>query len=182
MPAHGADCEDLSWSGDVSLCTQWLGVEVCAKSLQSRPTLGDPMDCSPPGSSVHGTLQARIMEWVAISFSRGPSPSRDRTPVFCIADGFFTDQATREAQHLCLKDHYLGCFLEVDLDATIQGRYSLPRETGLDVKPNSDLAGPDCILGSATCREMPLGGADMDTKADFPSKSQEESPGGTEGQ
>ena len=161
---------------------QWLGVEVCAKSLQSRPTLGDPMDCSPPGSSVHGTLQARIMEWVAISFSRGPSPSRDQTSVFCIADGFFTHQASREAQHLCLKAHYLGCFLEVDLDAAIQGRYSLSRETGLDVKPNPDLAGPDCILGSATCREMPLGGADMDTKADFPSKSQEESPGGTEGQ
>ena len=95
---------------------------------------------------------------------------------------FFTDQATREAQHLCLKAHYLGCFLEVDLDAAIQGRYSLSRETGLDVKPNPDLAGPDCILGSATCHEMPLGGADMDTKADFPSKSQEESPGGTEGQ
>ena len=36
-------------------------------------TLGNPMDCSPPGSSVHGILQARILEWVVISFSRGPS-------------------------------------------------------------------------------------------------------------
>ena len=43
--------------------------EVC----QSCPTLCDPMDCSPPGSSVHGILQARILEWVAISFSRGSS-------------------------------------------------------------------------------------------------------------
>ena len=44
----------------------------------------DPMDCSPPGSSVHGTSQARILEWVAISFSRGSSPPRDLTciPVF----------------------------------------------------------------------------------------------------
>ena len=40
-----------------------------AKSLQSCPTLCDPMDCSPPGSSVHGILQARTLEWVAISFS-----------------------------------------------------------------------------------------------------------------
>ena len=42
---------------------------LCAKSLQSCPTLCDPIDCSPPGSSVHGILQARILEWVAISFS-----------------------------------------------------------------------------------------------------------------
>ena len=40
---------------------------------QSCPTLCDPMDCSPPGSSVHGSFQARILEWVAISFSRGYS-------------------------------------------------------------------------------------------------------------
>ena len=44
---------------------------VNAKSLQSCPVLCDPMDCSPPGSSVHGFLQARILEWLAISFSRG---------------------------------------------------------------------------------------------------------------
>ena len=40
---------------------------------QSRPTLCDPMDCSPPGSSVHGVLQARILEWAAVPFSRGSS-------------------------------------------------------------------------------------------------------------
>ena len=40
---------------------------------QSCPTLCDPMDCSPPGSSVHGILQERVLEWVAMSFSRGPS-------------------------------------------------------------------------------------------------------------
>ena len=43
-----------------------------AKSLQSCPTLCDPIDGSPPGSSVHGVLQARTLEWVAISFSSGP--------------------------------------------------------------------------------------------------------------
>ena len=44
-----------------------------AKLLQSCPTLCDPMDYSPPGSSVHGILQARILEWVAMSSSRGSS-------------------------------------------------------------------------------------------------------------
>ena len=46
---------------------------------QSCPTLCDPMNCSPPGASVHEILQARILEWVAISFSRGSSPPRDQT-------------------------------------------------------------------------------------------------------
>ena len=52
---------------------------VCAKSLQSCLTLCDPMDCSPPGSPVHGILQARILEWVAMPSSRGSSPPRDET-------------------------------------------------------------------------------------------------------
>ena len=54
-----------------------------AQSLQSCPTLYDPMDCSPPGSSVHGILQARILEWVAVpSFRKNPV---QRTSVFfCI--------------------------------------------------------------------------------------------------
>ena len=44
-------------------------VKECVKMLQSCPTLCNPMDCSPPGFSVHGILQARILEWVAVSFS-----------------------------------------------------------------------------------------------------------------
>ena len=51
----------------------------CAKLPQSRPTLCNPLNCSPPVSSVHGILQARILEWVAIPFSRGSSQPRDRT-------------------------------------------------------------------------------------------------------
>ena len=50
-------------------------------ATQSSLTLCDPMDCSPPDSSVHGILQARILEWVAISFSRGSSQPRDQTQV-----------------------------------------------------------------------------------------------------
>ena len=49
-----------------------------------------PPDCSPPGSSIHGISQARILEWVAISFTRGSSPPRDQTLVFYIAGSFFT--------------------------------------------------------------------------------------------
>ena len=61
-----------------------------AKSLQSCPTLRNPIDGSPPGSSVSGTLQARTLEWVAISFSRG-SPNPGIKPVSpALAGGFFT--------------------------------------------------------------------------------------------
>ena len=62
-------------------------------------TLCDPTDCSPPGSSVHGILQARILEWIAISFSRGSSWCRDRTQVSRIAGRCFNLWATREAPH-----------------------------------------------------------------------------------
>ena len=51
-------------------------------------TLCNPMDCSPPGSSVHGILQARILEWVPIPFSRESSQPRDQTRVSCIAWDF----------------------------------------------------------------------------------------------
>ena len=64
---------------------------------QSCPTLCNPVDCSPPSFSIHGILQARILEWVAISFSRGSSLPRDWTQVSCIADRLFTIWATREA-------------------------------------------------------------------------------------
>ena len=55
------------------------------KLAQSCPTLCDPMDCSLPGFSVHGIFHARVLEWVAISFSRGSSWPRDQTKVSCIA-------------------------------------------------------------------------------------------------
>ena len=64
---------------------------------QSCPTLCDPVDYSPPGSSVHGILQARILEWVAISFSRGSSWPKDRTQVSHIAGRCFNPWATRKA-------------------------------------------------------------------------------------
>ena len=63
---------------------------------QSSPTLRDP-DCTLPGSSVHRILQSRIVEWLAISYSRGSSWPRDQTQVSCIAGRFFTIWAIREA-------------------------------------------------------------------------------------
>ena len=56
----------------------------------------DPMDCSPPGSSVHGILQARILQWVAISFSSGFSQPRDWTHVSCIGRWVFTTEPQGE--------------------------------------------------------------------------------------
>ena len=72
-----------------------LGFEFRVEVLVAQlcPTVCNLMDRSPPGSSVHGILQARILEWVAIPFSRGSSCLKDRTQVFCvscIAGEFFT--------------------------------------------------------------------------------------------
>ena len=66
------------------------GQLLCA---QSRPTLCDLLECSPPGSSVHGILQVRILVWGAISYFRGSSRPRDRTHVW-IAGRFFTTGVT----------------------------------------------------------------------------------------
>ena len=73
--------------------------ESASEVAQPCLTLCDPMDCSLPGSSVHGIFQARVLEWTAISFSREPSQPRDRTWVSCVVDRRFTIWATREAQY-----------------------------------------------------------------------------------
>ena len=69
-----------------------LSTLAAVESLLCVRLLCDPMDCSPPGSSVHGISQARILKWVAISFSRGSSQPRDRTHVSWVASGFFTTE------------------------------------------------------------------------------------------
>ena len=85
-----------------SLC--YLHFQV--KFVQSRLTLCDPMDYT-----IHGILQARILDWVAFSFSRGPSQQRDWTQVSCTAGRFFTSWALREAPSL-LPDKYKATFNE----------------------------------------------------------------------
>ena len=82
--------QGLSWT-----CEGGLKVLV----TQSCPTLWDPMDCSPPGSPVRGILQARILECIAIYFSRETSWPRDQTHVSCIAGGFFTVLAPGKPNH-----------------------------------------------------------------------------------
>ena len=79
--------------------------------VQSYLTLCDPMDCSLPGSSVHGIFQAIVLEWIAISLSRGSSRPRDWTQVSRIVDRRFTIWATREVhdqpkQHIKKQRHY----------------------------------------------------------------------------
>ena len=66
------------------VCVCVCVIYLCSVS-QSCPPLWNPMNCSPPGSSVHGIFQGRIPEWVAIFYSRGSSWPRDRNCVFCIS-------------------------------------------------------------------------------------------------
>ena len=85
------------------------------KSLQSCLTLCKPMACSLPGSSVHGILQARILEWVATPSSRASSWPRDQTRIFCgscAAGGFFSHWAIREVPipiYICLHQQVHVC-------------------------------------------------------------------------
>ena len=93
---------------DYSGCFHFVPA-LCAKLLQLCLTLCDPMDSSPPGSTVHGILQERILEWVAISSSREDLPNSGIEPAFlmspALGDGFFTTSATWEvplAVYFCL--------------------------------------------------------------------------------
>ena len=85
LPSVGSHRVGHNWS---DLAAAVLVAQLCL-------TLSDHVDCSPQASSVHGTLQARILEWVAISLSKRSSKPRDQTQVSCIA-GFFIIWATRE--------------------------------------------------------------------------------------
>ena len=87
-PLHTAE---NNWFWFETSCPKYTCL--CAQSLRSCPTLCDTLDCSPPGSSVHGILQSRILEWVAMPWSRVSSQPRDWTCISCIsciAGGFFT--------------------------------------------------------------------------------------------
>ena len=109
-------------------------ISVKVKVTQSCPTLCDPMDCTLPGSSVHAILQARILEQVAVPFSRGSSQSRNQTQISLIAGGFFTIWVTREWRAYvlagkwtrvpCLEGSYQSFFL-----ATLQGNWDLSSPT-----------------------------------------------------
>ena len=93
---HWSDVLWLIKASEKKLCV-CVCVCVCVKVTQLCLTPCDAMDCSSPGSSVHGILQARIQEWIAIPFSRGSSWPKNWTQVSCIAGRFFTVWATRKA-------------------------------------------------------------------------------------
>ena len=80
---------------------------------QSCLTLCNPRECSPPGSSVHWISQARILEWVAITFSRGSSQPRDQTQVSCIAGRFFTVWTPRKSSSEDYRSYYKNQLLSV---------------------------------------------------------------------
>ena len=71
---------------------------VVFQSLSHIQLFCDPVNCNPPGSSVHGISQARILEWIAISFSRGSFKPRDGTQVSCLAGKFFTTGPPEKSQ------------------------------------------------------------------------------------
>ena len=93
-------------------------MHVCVHVLtQLHPTLCDPRDCGPPGSSVHVILQARILEWVAISYSKGSSQPREQTQVTCIVRQILSITVlpgkpvcmyTRAHSHICSISLYLS--------------------------------------------------------------------------
>ena len=77
----------------IQLFTNQEKKHVKVLAVQSCPTLYDSMECSPPGSPVHGILQARALEWVAIPSSMGSSPPREWTQVSCTAGRFFMTES-----------------------------------------------------------------------------------------
>ena len=82
---HKARCLSPEGKTQVCVCVCLCGHAHVHVPVQSCPTLCDPMDCNPPGSSIRGILQARILEWVTISFSRGSFRPRDQTPISYIS-------------------------------------------------------------------------------------------------
>ena len=88
--------------GTVTVFYSFIVKNSVSSVRSSQVRLCDPMNYGPPGSSVHGVLQARILAWVAIPFSKGSSWPRDQTQISCIAGRFFTIWATREAYAISL--------------------------------------------------------------------------------
>ena len=99
------------------LTTEPPGKPSYTRYISSLFTIVSPIGHSLSGSSVHGILQARILEWVAILFSRGSSQPRDRTWVSCIAGGFFTTRAISESANVRVLMQ--SCFSHVWLFETL---------------------------------------------------------------
>ena len=118
-------CSLTSLESDFRYCL-W----VCAKSFQSCPTLCDPMDCSPPGSSVRGILQARTLEWVAVPHPGDlPHPAIELESLTspALAGGLLTSHTTWEARLLTLHIGFSLLLLRISLhDGRRKVKGSLP--------------------------------------------------------
>ena len=88
---HINEFEHIAYTGLSKIYVVFIFIpNLKVKVTQSCPTLCDPIDCSLPDSSVHGILQASILEWAAVPFYRASSQPRNRTSISCIAGGFLT--------------------------------------------------------------------------------------------
>ena len=115
---------------------------VCAESCL---TLCNSMDCSPPGSSVHGILQARILEWVAISFSREFSWPRDRTSISCVSRLILYYCVTWEGYV------YSSNHSNIQLAITITFSYHLCRIRFRTLQPHVFIPMPSPVLPMSCC-------------------------------
>ena len=119
------------------------------KSL-SPARLCDPVDCNPPGSSVHEVLQARILEWVAISFARGSSQPRGWTWVFCIAGRLFPIWDTREEPTI---GHHKSCSPQVIQGDALSISHDVSQPTNVYPEPSSfrfDVQVTGCTVDKGT--------------------------------
>ena len=95
LPSMGLHRVEHNWS-DLAAADSVMPMEVCCSVVKSCPILFDPMGYSLPGSSLHGILQARTLEWIAISFCRESSLPRDWTHIACIGSWILYQGVTRE--------------------------------------------------------------------------------------
>ena len=112
----------LLWS--FQSCHKCIEKKVKVKVLVSRVQLCKPMDCSSPGSSVHGILQARILEWIAVPLSRGSSWPRDQTKISWIAGRFFIMlHGLHDMKHL--RHHFLKISINIRLKNVVQNYFKV---------------------------------------------------------
>ena len=137
--------------------------------VQSCLTLYNPMDSSPPHSSVHGILQARTLEWVVISFSRGSSQPRDQTGVSCIASSFLTVWVPREVQASATEcvNKTSGAQAETSWDTVTTGKiweqfFLLRNESSGIIEPDREQIDP-----TYTHTSWQIDGETMKTVTDF---------------
>ena len=151
---------------NIQLHSLWSESIQFSSVAQLCPTLCNPMDCGPPGSSIHGIFQARVLEWVAISFSRGSSQPRGGTWVSCTAGRLFTDWARRDALVVGLKTRRKwGC-----KPRNASGLYKLEMTSVYSQQENE-------VLCSTTIRNLILPKAQMSREIDSPLEPSEQTVG-----